>query len=491
MKRSIESYSLSVLCCVLTLLVGCLPDNSIDWSTDGSWGLLRTEGRLFLINGAGGVLTPIEPNGGVSLMPDISSDGRRFAYVKGFASSTVQEGFKQFPSTVSAMIRRDAGRLREKIVAGAVLPSDLPLGDAAQSASDEAYHRWVVRAMCEEPDSLLVTRLGRDKLEECEKLEIGYNRLLVADRADPAQNTSLVTMPSAMFRPRLSPDGRFVAYVMAVPQDEEQGILIVASTDGKIDAMEIVAGVAFGYDWRPDSKALAYVKQDGDPILGAIEERVLVDDTGTVTSRATQTALCTSVSTGEATQFAGTLFQPLMNVQYGLDGRVLFSSATATIPTSDLDAPRTSLFCYDRLTGTVTDIVPARLRSQVTEEIHYFRLSPDGKRILVPLQNHRFAIYTLGSNDVLFPLEADEGFGDDTPVLLPAWKGNDQVTCLLPETSRFLAGPDGKTHTRPEIVAIDVREQTVKVRVLSTDWPDEAIPGNSQDSARNFFRPVP
>lgn len=491
MKKSIESYSLFVLCCILTLLFGCLPDNSIDWSADGSWGLLRTEGRLFLIDSASGALTPVEPNGGVSLMPDISSDGKCIAYVKGFASATVEEGFKQFPSTVRAMIRRDAKRLREKVVAGAVLPSDLPLGDAGTSGSDESYHRWVVRAMCQQPDALLVTRLGRDKLDECQELEIGYNRLLVADRAHPAQSASLVTMPTAMFRPRLSPDGRFVAYMMAVPQDEENGILIVASTDGKIDAMEVVTGVAFGYDWRPDSKALAYVKQDGDPILGAIEEKVLVDDSGAVMNRATETALCTSVSTGPAKQFAGTLFQPLMSVQYGLDGRVLFSSATATIPTSDLDAPRTSLFCYDRLTGTVTDIVPARLRSQVTEEIHYFRLSPDGKRVLVPLQDQRFAIYTLGSNEVVFPLEADEGFGDDTPVLLPAWKGNDHVTCLLPETSRFLAGPDGKPHRRTEIVAVDISGPSLQVRVLSADWPDEAIPGNSQDSARSFFMSTP
>ncbi len=32
--------------------------------------------------------------------------------------------------------------------------------------------------------------------------------------------------------------------------------------------------------------------------------------------------------------FAGTLFQPSMHVQYGLDGRVFFSSVAAQIPTS-------------------------------------------------------------------------------------------------------------------------------------------------------------
>jgi Tol biopolymer transport system component len=492
-KRSIRSYSLLALCVVLTLLIGCLPDNSIEWSDDGSWGLLRIEGKLFVIDGTSGTMTAIESDGGVSLMPGISADGTHIAYVKGFACSTVEEGLKRFGPTVGAMIQRDAKRLREKVVAGAVFPSDLPLGDGSKSGSDEAYHRWVVRAMCREPDALLVTRLGRDKLEECQKLEIGYNCLIVADRANPAQNTTLVTMPMAMFRPRFSPDRRFVAYMMATPLDKEKAILIVASTDGKIDAMEVAEGIAIGYDWRPDSKALAYVKQDGDPILGAIEEKVLVDDSGALASKATdpeaETLPCASASTGPARQFAGTLFQPLMSVQYGLDGRVLFSSATATIPTAELDEPRTSLFCYDRLTGTVTDILPAALRGQTTEDINYFRLSPNGRRLLVPLPHNQFAIYELGSGEVTFPLKTDEGFGsNDMPDFVPTWKGNDQITCLVSETSHFLTGSDGQPHKRKEIVVIGVDGQLREI--LSKDWPDEAIP-QPQDNGNDIFAPAP
>jgi Tol biopolymer transport system component len=493
-KRSIESYNLFVLCCVLTLLVGCFPDNSIDWSRDGSWGLLRVKGKLFTVDGTSGALTPVEPNGGVSLMPDISSDGKRIAYVKGFACPTVEEGFKLFPATVVAMIRRDAQRLREKVISGVVLPTDLPLGEGSKLDSEESYHRWVVRAMCEDPNALLVTRLGQDKLEECRKCEIGYNRLIVADRADPGRNTTLVTMPMAMYRPRFSPDGRYVAYVMSTPQDKEKAILILASADGRIDAMEVTAGIAMGYDWRPDSKALAYVKQDGDPILGAVEEKVLVDDDGVILSKAidptAEASVCTHTSTGAAKQFAGTLFQPLMSVQYGLDGRVLFSSASATIPTAELDQPRSSLFCYDRLTGTVTDILPSALRNQTSENVNYFRLSPDGKGLLVPLQYNRFALYELGSNDVTFPLEAGEGFGaDNMPDFVPAWKGNDQITCLVPETSHFLKGTDGQPHRRKEIVVLGTDGQLQKV--LSKDWPDEAIPEAMQDKANNIFQPVP
>lgn len=486
MKRSIRSSSLFILCGILTLLVGCFPENSIDWSVDGSYGLLRVKGKLFAVDGTSGALTTIEPDG-VSIMPGISSDGRRIVYVKGIACSTVEEGFKLFPANVVEMIRRDAQKLREKVIGGAILPTDLPVGDGSRLGSEESYHRWVVRAMCEDANALLVTRLGGDKFEECRKCEMGYLRLIVADRAEPERNTTVMTMPLTMYRPRFSPDGRYVAFLMPTPHDNEKTTLIIASTDGKTDAVEVAAGVAIGYDWRPDSKAIAYVKQDGDPILGAVEERVLVADTGVIpTEAANPTAddtVCTRRSTGATRQFAGTLFQPLMSVQYGPDGRVLFSSAAATIPTTELDEPRSSLFCYDRLTGTVTDILPAALRSQASENINYFRLSPDGKRLLVPLESNRFAIYELGTKQVQYPLRTEEGFGDDDlPELLPSWKSNDQITCLVSETSHFLAGTDGKSHHRREILVIDTNGQLL--RVLSTDWPDAAIPEASQATAR-------
>ena len=487
MKRSIRSYSLFVLCCVLTLLVGCFPEDSLEWSRDGAWGLLRIQEKLWVVDGTSGALTPITLDGEPGPMPDISSDGKRIAYVEARTCSTAEEGLKLFPADVAEMIRRDAERLRDKVLAGEVRPADLPSGDGSKLGSEESYHRWVVRAMCEDPNALLVARLGQEKLDECRQREIEYSRLIVADRTEPGRNTTVVTMPTTMLRPRLSPDGRMVAFLIPTAQDDDNAVLIVTTTDGKADAIEVASGVGFGYDWRPDSRAIAYVKQDGDPILGAVEERVLVAEDGAIPTEATDATAGATVSTRRSTgatrQFAGTLFQPYMSVAYGPEGRVLFSSATVTIPTSDLDEPRNSLFCYDRLTGTVTDILPAALRSQASESIHYFRLSPNGKRLLVPLESNRFAICELGSRQVQYPLSVEEGFGDDDiPDFLPSWKGNDRVTCLVPETSHFLTGPDGKPHHRREIVVIDTNGQLLEV--LSKDWPDAAIPGASQTTDR-------
>jgi Tol biopolymer transport system component len=122
-------------------------------------------------------------------------------------------------------------------------------------------------------------------------------------------------MPLTMYRPRFSPDGRHVAFLMPTPHNEEKATLIVASTDGKTDAIEVAAGVAIGFDWRPDSKAIAYVKQDGDPILGAVEEKVLVAEDGVVPTEATDPitddTVCTRRSTGATRQFAGPCFSPI------------------------------------------------------------------------------------------------------------------------------------------------------------------------------------
>jgi WD40-like Beta Propeller Repeat len=395
---------------------------------------------------------------------------------------------------VANMIKRDAQQLAQKVLAGLVPPEALLPGNDKNLEFAEPYHRWVLRTMCEDPAAALAEKLGPDLLAECRRSEIGYNCLVVASRANPGQGKTLVTMPMAVFRPRFSPDGRHVAYVTPLPRDENKGVLLVASTDGKVDAMEVAVGTAFGYDWRPDSRALAYVKQDGDAILGTLEEKVVVDEQGALMMEVVEAdeegCLASSRSTGRAKQLVGTMFQPLMHVQYGLDGRMLFSSAAVAIPTTELEEPTYSVFCYDRVTGTVTDVLPGVIRNRASQNICFFRLSPDGKRLIVPLQYNRFAIYELGSNEAVFPCEGDEGFGmDELPDFVPSWKGNDKIVCMVSEKGHFLAGDDGQPRHRKEVVVLGTDGQLREI--LSSRWPDEAIPQSMQDKASEGFKTTP
>jgi len=484
MKNRAKTFSLMGLCIAGVYLAGCFPDSSLEWSNDGLFGLLRVKGKLFLVDGRTRELTSIED--GVSLMPDISDDGSHITYVKGFVCESVEEGLQLFPAPAARMIRHDAQQLERKILAGFVAPGDLPADKDEKLDYMEPYLRWVVRCMCDEPRSALAQKLGQSKLAECKRREIGYSCLIVADRANLQDKKTLVTMPVAMYRPRFSPDGRYIAYVMPAPHDEEQPILLLASADGKVDAMEVSTGVAIGYDWRPDGKALAYVKRDGDPILGVLEEKVVLGDDGVVLDKPADATKEDSVGTSQATrsgqQFVGTLFQPAMHVEYGLDGRMILSSVAAAIPTAELDEPEYSLFCYDRVTGTVTNMLPGVLRNQASQNMNFFRLSPDGKRVLIPLKHNRFAVYEVGSNEAIFPCEQDEGFGmDEMPDFVPGWKGNDRIAALVSEKSHFLVAADGPPANRKEIVLIDTKGQLQGV--LSKGWGDDAVPRDMQDQA--------
>ena len=478
MSKRMKNRCLVALYCLAVLLAGCFPDNSLQWSDDGSWGLFRAEGRLFVVDGATGELTPVvEGEDGVGLMPGISADGSQIAYVAGVGCSNVAEGLRLFPPATTAMIQHDAKQLAQKVLAGLVLPSALLPGDNKNLEFADSYHRWVLRAMCEDPEVALAEKLGPDVLEECQQCEISYCRLIVAPRVNPRQGRTLVTLPVALFQCRFSPDGRYIAYVMPDKQDEEMGTLLIASVDGETHALEIAKGVALGYGWRPDGRALAYLKGDGDLMLGVIEEKVVADNAG-----ALLTELVTDPATtpagfhrcpGKSKQLAGTLFQALMKVQYGSNGRLFFSSPTVKIPTSDLDEPTYSLFCYDAVTGTVVDVLPAAVSAAVGDTVNFFSVSPDGTRVLLPMKKNRFAIYTLGEKtpDIL---EETEGFGDDIPEMLPSWKSNAQISCLVASHSRFLGDGAQRQGDRNEIIVLNVAGDFHSH--LSAEWPDDVLP---------------
>ena len=478
MNKDVRTYLLLAFWCVSILVAGCFPDNSLVWSNDGAFGLFRAEGKLFVVDGATGELTPVEEEGGVGLMPGISADGNHIAYVKGVGCTDVAEGLRLFPPATTAMLRRDAEQLAQKIVAGLVLPSALLPGDNKTLEFAEPYHQWVLRTMCVAPEAALAEKLGPDILEQCRQCEIGYSRLMVAPRSDPRDGRTLVTLPIAAFRCRFSPNGRYIAYFMPDQRDEEVGTLLIASVDGKTSALEISEGVALSFDWRPDGRALAYVKRDGNDLFGVVEEKTVTDDTGALLSELVADSATAPIGvyrcSGESRQLAGTLFQPFMKVQYGPTGRLFFSSPAVKIPTSDLDEPTYSLFCYDFVTGTVVDVLPSSVSGSVRDMVNFFSLSPDGTKVLLPMKKHRFAIYTLGEKTPEVPIDEAEEFGEDVPDMLPDWRNNTQLSCLVSGSSRFLGDAATGRDDRHEIIVLNAQGDFHSH--LSKDWPDDIMP---------------
>ena len=62
------------------LFTGCIPEDSLQWSNDGSKGIYSKKGALYLVDGATGALAPIAPKETTTLWPAISPDGSQFAY---------------------------------------------------------------------------------------------------------------------------------------------------------------------------------------------------------------------------------------------------------------------------------------------------------------------------------------------------------------------------------------------------------------------------
>jgi hypothetical protein len=253
--------------------------------------------------------------------------------------------------------------------------------------------------------------------------------------------------------------------------------LFVVSAQASQPPVSVASRVALGFDWRQDSQAVAYFRQESDDmILGVIFERQVCDSNGALLAETSgdnsESPLETHHCTGQTKQLVGTLFEPLMKVEYGVGGRLFFSSASGRIPTSNLDQPRYLLFCYDPVTGTVADVLSAEAQGYVDETVAFFSLSPDGRKVLLPMENNRFAIYELATRSLEVPIAEDEQFGEDLPTLLPSWKSNDAVSCLVAENSHFLTD-EQRARQRQEIVVLS--DTGDLQRVLSADWPPDTM----------------
>lgn len=478
MIRSIKHHVLVALCGGLILLAGCFPEDTLDWSADGSVGLLRTDEALYLVDGRTGKLTVVQAEN-VSPWPDISRDGVWIVYSDEAKVATLAEGLSALPPGQVKMIETDAQSLREKVLGSTGTVADL--NSVADSTFDrgDSYRAWVVRYLSENADEPLARKLDETVVQEIRQSQLSCYRLVIVPRGDLANKKIVATSALGIFRPRFSPDAKCVAYLASFDQEADQVCLFVASPQQNMPAVHVASRVALGFDWRDDSQALTYLQQEaGDTILGVIcEERVRDNDGKLLEETSTDgngNPLERHHCTGQRRQLVGTLFEPLMKVEYGAGERLFFSSASGRIPTSDLDEPKYLLFCYDFVTGTVADVLPADAPAYIGETVNFFSLSPDGLRVLLPMEKNRFAIYELGTKSLVVPIPEAEQFGEALPVFLPSWKGNDTISCLVAENSHFLASDDEQTHERKEIIVLSATGDYQST--LSADWPDDAIP---------------
>ena len=492
------TLGLAAFCAAVVFFVGCIPEDSLEWSQDGSIGLLRTEAGLCLIDGKTGALTEVV-KGNVGLLPDISGDGNLIAYCEQVECTSLPQGLKLLPPGQVKMIEFYAEQARKSLFdAGGLKDGRFPFPEKGLLTPHD-YRNWAIRCLCENADDKLLKILGDEGIRKAKEMPIHYFQVVVVPRNAPDKKNIVATSLFSILATKLSPNSQHVAYLMHTQQGEvsnafEEHGLYVASLKGDVQAVHIGDRVAFGYDWSKDGKTIAYLDTDSQNlhddnlILGSLKERTVADMDGRLLATPSvppeQGSTYTHECTSQMASLGGAVFYPWLKVQYGPSGRIFFSSCLLPLPTSKKDEPKWSLFCYDSVTAAVTDVLPSIVSNYTAQAMmmSQFALSPDGRNVLLPIKNNRFVCYGLGTDSIEIPIKEDEGFGEeDVSELIPSWKGNDEISFLVAGNSHFLPETEegAAAASRKEIIVLRRTDGTS--RVLSESWPDEAKPNPKKD----------
>jgi hypothetical protein len=467
---------------VVAFFIGCIPEDSLQWCADGSKGIYSKKGALFLVDGNSGSLTEIAPKETATFWPAISPDGFFLAYGQIIKVEDFNGALKLLPPAEAEEIEAHAEILGQKILAEGIKDKKLP---ELEDYSNGQHLAWVDRYLVEKADEQLAQKIGPEIIKKVKEKELSYYRLILAVTSDPNNKKILATSSRQIWRPRFSPDSKLIAWVIDNIAGEtfEAGFdLYVAGVTEKEPPVIVVWSAAIGYDFRPDSHAIAYMKPEAEKFnndkstLGSLVERTITDPNGKLLASPAVPDEAARNCTGHAKEFAGILYCSWMYISYTRDNQIFFSSSKMTLPSSKLDSEEQTIFSYDGLTGAISNILPQIAIDFAKENSNLFALSQDSRMMLLPGKKNTLGLYVLGGDFELSKVLIDEkeSFGDDSPPKLAAqWKGTDQISCLVSEKSHYLTEDPNTPHRRKEIVILDTDGKLVQV--LSKDWPDELL----------------
>jgi hypothetical protein len=497
-KKKLINFLLIATYAATAFILGCIPEDSLQWSADGSMGIYSKDGALFLVDGKTGSLTQIAPKETTTNWPAISFDGSLLAYGQIIKVDDFNDALNLLPPGQVKVIKAHAEILKQKILAEGIKDSDFPFigkpiaTDTNQKDSFNDQHiTWVQRYLVENADSQLDHKIGTELINKTKSKDLIYCQLVCAPTTDPNSRKILATSSQMLWRIRFSPDSRLIAYgadrINGDALDVGYDLYIVSPAEN-IPPAFIAPATAIGYAFKPDSRAIAYIKPEDEffdahkATLGSLVERTIIEPNGRLLAAPAKLDSNDSpaiyVCTGAATELAGVLYHPWMHVSYARDNRIFFASVKMSLPSSKLDAEKQTIFCCDTLTGALSEIVHQIVLDAGEENLYLFALSHDSRKILLHGKKNTLGIYALGGDLNLSKVLIDdnEGFGEgeNPPLNLVAqWKGPDQVSCLVSEKSHYLTNDPNIPARRKEIVILDAEGKLQQV--LSKNWPDELL----------------
>jgi hypothetical protein len=480
----------------ITFILGCFPEDSLQWSATGSTGIYSKKGALFIVNGNTGSLTQVAPKESTTRWPAISPDGSLIAFGRIVKVDHFNNALKLLPPTQAKLIDAHAEILKQKILAEGIKDSNFPFigkpvaTDTGQKDSFNDQHiAWVQRGLVEKADKQLAEKIGSGLIKKTREKALTYFQLVLAPTADPNNRKILATSSQQFWRIRFSPDCRLIAYGAERINGNTWDVgydLYVVSPAENIPATLLAPAVAIGYDFKTDSRVIAYIKPEDEFFdtqkltLGSLVERTIIDPNGKLLASPANLdgndSSTIYVCTGATTELAGILYHPWMHVSYARDNRIFFASVKMSLPSSKLDYEKETIFCCDTLTGSVSEILPQIALDTLQGDLYLFALSHDSREILLPGKKNTLGLYALGGNLELSKVIVDtnESFGDDSPPKLVAqWKGPDRFSCLVSEKSHFLTNDPNTPARRKEIVILDANGNLKQI--LSKNWPDELL----------------
>jgi hypothetical protein len=491
-KKNLITFLLIASYVAVAFILGCYPEDSLQWSKDGSTGIYRKNGLLFIVDGNTGSLTQVASQVIVTRWPAISPDGSQIAYGQMVKVDNFNNALKLLPQAQAKLIEAHAEILKQKIFVEGIKDGNFPFvgkpvaTDGGQKDSFNGQHiAWVQRYLVENADTKLARKIGPELINKTKSTNLTYCQLVCAPTADPNNRKILATSEQQLWRIRFSPDYRLIAYgdnrINGEAWDVGYDLYIVSPAEN-IPPVFLAPATAAGYDFRADSRAIAYIKPENEffdgsrPTLGSLVERTIIDPNGKFLASPdpndpSQRYTCT----GAAVELVGVLYHPWMHVSYARDNRIFFCSAEMSLPSSRLDEEKQNIFCCDTLTGAISGILPQVVLDYAKGNVnlYLFALSHDSRKILLSGKKNTVGIYALGGDLELSKVLIDEkeGFEKEGPV--PQWKGPDRVSCLVSEKSHYLTKDPNTPARRKEIVILDTNGNLQQI--LSKDWPDELL----------------
>jgi len=488
-KKNLIVLLLIALYAAIIFTAGCVPEDSLQWSQDGSIGIYSKGGALYLVDGESGSLTQIEPNESTCPWPGVSPNGDYLAYGKIVKVTDFNNALKLLPQSQVDQIRTNAELLKQRILAEGLKNDELPW---PKDSFNEQFISWVNRFLAENSGTILDEKIGPELVKKIKEEELYYFQLVLSPTAEPDNKKILATNSQKFWRVVFSPDSGLIAFSTdRIGGDSfEVGFdLFVCSPAENIPPALVEPAVSIGYNFRPDSRAIVYMKPEkenfdkDDFVPGSLVKKEIADSDGKLLVSPVEgadKAVPEYNCTGPSEELCGLCYYQWMFAEYAPGGRIFFSSMEMKLPSSKLDEGKQTLFCYDSLTGAVSEVLPQAVLDFTQSNFYLFSLSDDYKKILFPGNKNTLGIYTLGGDIDLSKVLVNpgEGFGDDSPPkLVPEWKGPDEISCLVSEKSHFLNQDPNAPHRRKEIVILDT-DGNLK-QVLSKDWPDELLDFNN------------